>query len=348
MLRKILRPGSTGLHKNGPLVYKHLHAGYQDRNPGSKAGFHTFPNWRRPPLSDMEKRAERTCARAEYPDLRERRRREAKTKKQVTEGNIVNRNSWRLFAGLCMLATAAIWAAPASAQMAPVKEKQPMYSYVANWTIPRAQWGAMDKLAAEDAKTFDKAIAEGTIVGYGYDTDLVHEADGGTQDNWWSATSLAGLFNMLDQLGKVGSPASPVLTTATKHWDEVYVSRYYNWKPGSWKDAYTYVASYELKRDAPPDALDTLSKNLIAPVMEQLLADGTIYEYEIDTPAIHTSAPGTFLIIYLTPNAEGLDKVDAAIEQALKSHPLGGPAFDSVVDFPAHRDEVLHTNATYK
>jgi len=79
-----------------------------------------------------------------------------------------------------------------------------------------------------------------------------------------------------------------------------------------------------------------------------LLADGTIHEYEVDTQALHSNAPGTFAIVYITANAEGLDKVDAALTDSLKSNPLIGPAFGSMVDFTAHRDSLARTTATYK
>ncbi|MFL6429695.1 MAG: hypothetical protein ACJ71S_15730, partial [Acidobacteriaceae bacterium] len=78
------------------------------------------------------------------------------------------------------------------------------------------------------------------------------------------------------------------------------------------------------------------------------LAAGTIAEYEIDTQAIHTDAPGSFEIVYIATTADGLDKVSAAVEDALKSNPLGGAAFGSMTETSAHRDELLRTNATYK
>ena len=239
-------------------------------------------------------------------------------------------------------------AAAARGQAADVKEKPPMYSYVGNWNIPRAQWADMEKENASDRNTLDKALASGTIVGYGTDTNMVHQPDGPTHDAWWSAMSMAGLLNVLDQFYKSGSTTSPVFEKATKHWDNVYVSRFYNWHAGSWKDAYTHGASYRLKPDAPDDAVEKLSKNLFVPLLEKLLADGTIHEYEIDTEAIHTEAPGTFWIFYLAANAEALDKVNAALREAMKANPLGGPAFGSMVDFTPHRDILVRTTATYK
>ena len=249
--------------------------------------------------------------------------------------------------GLVVLALAAVLAGPASAQTTEVKEKPPLYSYVANWAIPRAHWGDMQKANADDQKILDKAMASGTIVGYGFDENLIHQPDSETHDDWWSATSMAGVLNVLDQFYKAGTPTNPVLSIATKHWDSVYVSRYYTWHAGSFKDVYTHVGVYKLKHDSPDDALDTLSKNLFVPLLEKMLSDGAIHEYEIDTQAIHTEAPGTFVIVYIAANADGLDKVNAAVRDAGKANPLATPTFDSMTDYTAHRDELVRTNATY-
>jgi hypothetical protein len=223
-----------------------------------------------------------------------------------------------------------------------------MYSYVGNWAIPRTQWAEMEKDNAATQKTLEKALASGTLVGYGDDTNLVHAPDGWTHDQWWSAMSMAGLLNVLEQFYQSGSVASPVLSSATRHYDNIYVSRYYNWHPGSWKGVYTRVGVYRLKPDIPDEAIDKLAKNLIVPLLEKLLADGVVHEYEIDVQAVHTEAAGSFLIEYIAANAEGLDKVNAALQQTLKSNPLDGPAFASMTESTAHRDELARSNATYK
>jgi len=255
---------------------------------------------------------------------------------------------WRTVAGLGALAIAVSVAVPAGAQTSEVKEKPPMYTYVGNWAIPRAQWADMEKQTAANLKSMEKAIADGTIVAYGTDVNLIHQTDGPTHDDWWSSMSMAGLLSVLDQIYKSGSPTSPVLAGATKHWDELFVSRYYNWHSGSWKDLYTRVATYKLRPDAPNDAVDTLSKNLFVPLLEKLLADGAIHEYEIDTEAIHTEAPGTIVVAIIAANGAGLDKFNAAVRDNMKSSPLAGPALGSMVDFAPHRDYLARTNATYK
>ena len=241
----------------------------------------------------------------------------------------------------------ALFALPALAQTE-VKEKPPMYSYVGAWSIPRAQWGAMEKDNASNQKVLEKALASGTIIAYGDDTNLVHRSDGWTHDQWWSAMSMAGLLNVLEQFYQSGSATSPVLSSATRHDDNIYVSRYYNWKPGSYKNAYTRVATYKLKPDAPNDAVEMLSKTLFVPYFEKLLAEGSIVEYEIDTEAIHTDNPSIFAAVFIAANAEGLDKANAALQTLTKANPLVGPAIGSMVDFSAHRDELARTNATYK
>ena len=260
----------------------------------------------------------------------------------------MNKYKGRVLAGLCALGMTAAIAAPAGAQTSEVKEKPPMYTYISNWAIPRAQWADMTKSGETDRPILEKALAGGTIVAYGDDLAVVHTLDGETHDQWWAAMSLAGLMNVLEQFYSSGSATLPVLASATKHWDEITVSRYYNWHAGAIKNGYTHVGLYKLKPDASDDAVESISKNLVVPLLEKELAAGTIAEYEIDTEAIHTEAPGSFLIVYIATNAEGLDKVQADVEAAIKSNPLGGSAFSSMTNLSGHRDELVRTNATYK
>ena len=259
----------------------------------------------------------------------------------------MNRKLWVILACICTVAMLAATAAPARAQDE-AKEKPPMYSYVGFWNIPRAQWAEMEKNNAAEQKILDKALADGAIVAYGNDLNIVHTADGMTHDDWWSAMSMAAMLNVLDKFYKSGTPTSPVLASATKHTDGIFVTRYYNWRPGTYKGAYSRVGYYKLKPDAPEHAIETLSKTFIAPLLEKLLADGSIVEYEIDTEAVHTEAPGAFWIDVISPNAEGLDKLTAALLDRSKTNPLAGHAFDSMIDLSAHRDSLSTSTVTYK
>jgi hypothetical protein len=258
----------------------------------------------------------------------------------------MHKRMWSVCAGLVCLAAMMATANRAQAQMPEVKEKPAMYSYVADWQFPRANWPDVDKALAPVNDIMQKALADGTIVAYGNDLNLVHQPDAETHDNWWSAMSMAGLIKALNQIHASGDTAAPALNAA-KHWDNIYVSRFYNWKPGT-THGYTFVAIYKEKADAPDGTLDNLSAHFVAPVMEKLLADGTIVEYEIDTMAIHTTAPGLFAIVYITPTPEGIDTVHDAVRAAVKASPLATQAFESATDDSGHRDGIYKTACTYK
>jgi hypothetical protein len=259
----------------------------------------------------------------------------------------MNRRFWSITTGLCLLATLSLCAIPAFAQMQEVKAKPPMYSYVANWQVARDYWPDMDKMNGTVNDALKKLMDDGTIIGHGNDTNLVHTLSDSTHDVWWSSMSMAGIIKALEAARGSADVHSPALNSA-KHWDEVLVSRYYNWKPGEFKNAYTHVSVYKFKDDAPDDALENLSEHLIVPLLEKLIADGTIIEYEIDTAAIHTSAPGTFYIVYLTPTPEGIDTTQQAIRDSVKAHPLAVQAFGSETEDAGHRDGLAKSDGVYK
>jgi hypothetical protein len=256
------------------------------------------------------------------------------------------RNS-KVLSGLCAIAVlGGIWSSAVHAQAMEVKEKPRMYTYFANWQFPRARWGEVEKATATTQKVLDQAIAGGTLVAYGDDSNLVHQPEGPTHDNWWSAMSMAGVLDVLESVSK-GSPP-PVLASATKHSDAIYVSKFYNWHAGTYKGAYTHTSYYKLKADAPQDAVESVSKSFVVPLMEKLLAAGAIVEYEVDEEAIHTESPDGFWVDYISPTSAGLDKANAALGEALKANPMAGPALGSMVDFTVHRDYLTHSNVVYK
>ena len=260
----------------------------------------------------------------------------------------MNQKSCKWMTGLGLLAALAIQVGTAQAQSTETREKDPMYTYVALWAIPRAKWADFEQPSAANQKVLDQGISDGSLIAYGADASEVHQADGYTHDSWWSSHSMAGVLKTLEAFANVPSTTSGVLTSATKHSDVIFVSHHYNWHSGSYKAAYTHGSSYKLKPTAPDDAVDILSKNVFEPVLEKLLADGAIVEYEVDEEAIHSEDPNTFWVFYITPNAEGIDKVNAAIRGAVKVNPLVGPSLDSMVDWTPHRDSLDITSVTFK
>lgn len=258
----------------------------------------------------------------------------------------MQRKIWIVWTGLCAIFTFAALASPASSQE--VKPKPPMYSYVAEWQVPRDKWADLDKASGAITTVLEKAAADGTLVGYGHDEVVVHSADGSTHDSWWAANSMADLVKVLELVKANAASSSSAMAVATKHWDNMYVARYYNRKPGAYKGAYSHIATYKFKASAPDDALDQLCQHLIVPALEKLIADGTIFEYEVDTEALHSDDPNTFALVYQTTSPEGLDKVLAAIRDAGKEHPLAIQAFGAMTEDKDHRDYLMKGDGAYK
>ena len=256
-----------------------------------------------------------------------------------------------MVAGVAGLAALGTTATLAGAQTIDVKERPALYRFVSYWAFPQARWADVDKHnAADNQKILAPALADGTLVGYGDDENLVHSAEGFTHGNWWQANSIAGLMKVLEAFHNGGGSGSPLLVSSAKHWDQIYISRFYNWKAGSWKGAYGYAGTYKLKPDAPDadDAVRMLS-SFYVPVFEKMLADGTIVEYEIDREMIcATDSRPQVHFSFVMPSAEGLDKFRTALGAALEENSLIGPAFGSMmVNFRPQADFV-RVNATYK
>jgi len=254
----------------------------------------------------------------------------------------------RVLASVCLAGALGLVTTSVSAQSSEVKEKPRIYTYVSNWVLPRAKWADMEKNNASSQKVIDAALANGTIFAAGNGEALIHTEHGATHYGWWCATSEAGVLNVLDEFYKNGSATNATFASATGHWDGLYVSRFYNYKSGPLKNGYDHSAYYKLKPDAPSDAVETLSKALLVPFLDKLMSDGAVVAYQIAEEAIHTQDPNGFFVFYLTPDAAGLDKVNAALSAALGKDPLGGVAFSSMVDFAPHRDDLSRANAMFK
>jgi hypothetical protein len=78
------------------------------------------------------------------------------------------------------------------------------------------------------------------------------------------------------------------------------------------------------------------------------LHDGSIQPYQVAEETIHTADPGMFFVFFITPNAQGIDKANAALRAATGENALALRAIASMVDVSAHRDDLGRSNATFK
>jgi len=237
----------------------------------------------------------------------------------------------------------------AGAQTAEVKEKPLLYKYVSYWTFPRAHWGDVDKdNATANQKILAPALADGTLVGYGDDENLVHFAEGFTHANWWQASSRAGVMKVLAALHKGGGSSSPLLVSSTKHWDQVFVSRFYNWKAGSWKGAYGYRFAYNVKPGVAPRDVAEMLSTFYVPILEKQLADGIIVEYEIDSEYVHSAdSPGQVIVSLVAPSAEDLDKLAFPVSDN-EGLMIEAAKASVITNRDSPHIEYLRVNVTYK
>lgn len=227
--------------------------------------------------------------------------------------------AWPRGASIAGLAVLGMTATVAGAQTVEVKEKPRLYRYESYWLLPPVHGGDVDRdNATSNQKDLASALADGTLVGYGDDENLVRSREAYTHSNWWLADSTAGVLKVLDAFEK-GTSSSSRLINSTQHWTQKYYSQFYNWKAGSWRGAYGKRWTFTLRRATDPDDAMRALAWFYVPLFESLLADGTIVEYEIDreeTFNYSADSAGHVVMSYVTPTVDGSTKVSKAFTAA--------------------------------
>jgi hypothetical protein len=265
----------------------------------------------------------------------------------------MNRSVSRVMMGVASLAVLGMTATLAGAQtlIDAVKEKPALYRYESYWVFPPAHWGDVAKdNATANQKVLAPALADGTLVGYGDDENMVNPGEGFTHGNWWLANSSPGVLKVLDAFDKGSASSSSRLINSTQHWSQLYISNYYNWKAGSWKGAYELRFAYKLRPSADPQSATLMLSGFYVPLFEKLLADGAIVEYDIDRESVHSAdSPGQIIFAFVAPNTEGLNKFRPALIAAFKDNSLLTPVKASLfVNEEVSASHWARVNATYK
>ena len=221
--------------------------------------------------------------------------------------------------------------------------KPPMYIYVSQWAVPRAQWGEMAKSNAADVALSEKLVTGGTLTAFGDFASLIHTQGQPTHGSWLTANSQEGIVKAVDAFMSQAGATAPVLA-ASKHWDEFFISRIYNSQPGTYDGAYLSGSMWQLK-PGQYDHFNNLVKIRVVPVMEKLLADGVLVAYNLNYQEYATQAPNIVEFITITKDASGLDKMNKAFEGLFGKDPEIGPAMGTLVEPDAGRsflDRVSH------
>jgi hypothetical protein len=215
-------------------------------------------------------------------------------------------------------------------------DKPVQYTYVSEWTVPRAMWAEYLKGDAADVDLMKKAVSDGAITSFGAYAIINHQEGLPTHGTWFTATSLANLLKVLEAVRTAPGATAPPLAAA-KHWDYILQSHNYGAHSGTFTNGYLRVGRWSPKPGAS-DADSKMMKATIVPVLDKLLEDGALHDYSIDTEEAHTAAPGTIFMAIITNGPEGLDKFEAAIDEAQKANPAAWSGFSSTLENATHTD----------
>jgi hypothetical protein len=216
--------------------------------------------------------------------------------------------------------------------------KAPMYSYIAEWAVPREQWAEMEKLDDQEKALMEKLMAEGTIVNYASVSNLLHQEGEPTHGTWFSAMSEGKLLKALEAIYAQGTTTAPV-QAASKHWDYITVSRLYNQRPGTF-GGYLVVSYWNVK-PGHIEEYQALAKRTFEPVYEKLLAEGVVTSYGLEGEDFHSDKLGRMDFYVTVPDAAALDKVDNAMDELFEKNPTLGPALRSMSEREGHRDYLM-------
>jgi hypothetical protein len=203
-----------------------------------------------------------------------------------------------VFAFALALGTALI-ATPTAAQ------DQTYYTYVSEWNVPRGQWGAFEKERDQQNAALQHLVADGTIIAWGSDANYVHAEDGCTHEDFFIATSRAGILKALETLRPPATSGS--YTSVTKHKDMFLHTLVHGGKTSSGSTGYVRVGWW-LAKPGEGDAFVDRIKKYILPMLDADIADGTVTMYNFDTEDIHTDPQGSYTLAVVYPSGEAMDQ----------------------------------------
>jgi hypothetical protein len=150
----------------------------------------------------------------------------------------------------------------------------------------------------------------------------VHTADGSTHSSWFSSKTLAGLEKALEALQATLQKMTPEERkkqdtdfSGEKHTDHIMRSVFYRTRSAKLDKGYDGVSTAVVKPGQGREYRELWDK-YTKPVYEQLFNDGTVTAYGLDVEHVHTTSPGLRITWWIVPNAEALDKMEAAFEAA--------------------------------
>lgn len=241
---------------------------------------------------------------------------------------------------LCLVLTLLCLLAAAPMVALAQQQEPPIFTFVAEWDVPRAQWGDYTAFGEKNARPVqDRLAADGTLMNWGNYATTVHEEKGITHGVWYTAHSVAGIEKALGEFLKL--PPNPAVFGA-RHQDYLLRSLIHRGRATSASSAYLWVSITVVQPGKGQQWREHWEK-YSKPTYDELFSNGTISEYTVYVEHVHNHDPAMRYVVYVAPTADGVDKVRAAFA-ALEQKRSGeenraiGAAFAEVTVPGTHRD----------
>jgi hypothetical protein len=124
---------------------------------------------------------------------------------------------------------------------------------------------------------------------------------------------------------------------ASKHWDQILTGRIYNYRPGTSTNGYLTWSTWQV-RPGQMQAYSELTKKVVVPVLDKLVAEGAITSYGELTEDYHQQKPGLVYDYFTVPDTTALDKVNKAFDDLFEQNTALGDAFRALTIPEGHRD----------
>jgi hypothetical protein len=216
-----------------------------------------------------------------------------------------------------------LFALAAAGSFSHAQDATKVYTQVGLWDVPRAQWADFQAYYEKyELPVLEKMLADGVIVEFGFDADGLHQAQGYSHSTWFIARSLGNLEAVLKAYSQSLGPEAAAreaefAAMISRHEDFVTEALFYRSTSANLTSGHAVGNGVRVKRGRMSDfrqAWESWSK----PVYDQLVADGTIVAYILDTPYFHTSEEslGSVWTWYILRDLSDQHKVDAAFDSA--------------------------------
>lgn len=207
-----------------------------------------------------------------------------------------------------------------AATVVSAQQKSEPLTQVALFRVDADKTGAFVEKGREFIPVMDKLMADGALLAYGMEVDLLHHTSEPNVAFWYTAANYTNLEKAEKAITEFQGKSPDLmksltaLTDLNKHSDIIVRSLESGGASNS--GCGTPVNSFSrfrLKPGKQKQFLEMFRANQKG-VLDALVKGGAVCGYSFDVEDVHTIEPGTVWIIVSTPDLASWDKLDAAFE----------------------------------